>query len=281
MNFVPSWKALFGKLAADKPALRDFKGYAEILKHRDSDDRTITNLTRTPHCAILVLSTNHKVKIIHHFQQDVNTPILPEGTDELWALMGSGATAAPIQVPMNAFRNHEAITPSFDDIHGAKTLEELKALPTPNRETTADNPTLSFKGKMSIAVPPFLTKILMDADSEDPFILLKACCKALNDFDERNLAIVPNGDNDLAQVQEVNDESAKSVFFRVVQFLTIAANELTRQTVQLEVLSTSRPSEWARTLAAECSVATTGNGSATDSLNRGITSLGYIHQPLL
>ena len=34
----------------------------------------------------------------------------------------------------------------------------------------------------------------------------------------------------MAQVQETNNESAKSVFFRVVQFLTIAAQEVATQT---------------------------------------------------
>jgi hypothetical protein len=30
------------------------------------------------------------------------------------------------------------------------------------------------KGKKGVVIPPFLTKILMDVDSEDPFVLLKA-----------------------------------------------------------------------------------------------------------
>ncbi len=274
MNFFPSWKALYGKLAADKPELSAFKGYAEFLKYRDSTDRTITNLTRTPHAAILVICSHHKVKIIHHFYQDVNTPVFPEGTDELWALLGGGATAAPIQLPTDAFRNHEAITPCFNDIHGTKTVEELRALSTPTRSVVADNPTLTFQGKLSIAIPPFLTKILMDADTEDAFKLLKACCKALKDFDERNPAYTPTTDVNMAQVQETNNDSAKSVFFRVVQFLTIAVQGTTTNPVQLEVLSTSRPSDWARSIAAECGVATTGGGSPTGDLDRGLTSLG-------
>jgi hypothetical protein len=28
MNFVPSWKALYGQLAAQQPELKDFSGYA-------------------------------------------------------------------------------------------------------------------------------------------------------------------------------------------------------------------------------------------------------------
>jgi hypothetical protein len=33
MDFYPSWKALFGKLAQDSPKLMDFNGYVHLLKH--------------------------------------------------------------------------------------------------------------------------------------------------------------------------------------------------------------------------------------------------------
>ena len=173
MNFFPSWKALYGKLAADKPELSDFKGYAEFLKYRDSNDRTITNLTRTPHSAILVICSHHKVKIIHHFYQDVNTPVFPKARTSCGRCWG----VVPRRRRSNCrpiFRNHEAITPCFNDIHGTNTVEELQALSTPSRSVVADNPTLKFQGKFSIAMPPFLTKILMDADTEDAFNLLKS-----------------------------------------------------------------------------------------------------------
>ena len=31
MNFYPTWKALYAKLAADAPALADFRGHADLL----------------------------------------------------------------------------------------------------------------------------------------------------------------------------------------------------------------------------------------------------------
>jgi hypothetical protein len=33
MNFVPSWKALYGQLAAQQPELKDFSGYAKLVNH--------------------------------------------------------------------------------------------------------------------------------------------------------------------------------------------------------------------------------------------------------
>jgi hypothetical protein len=34
MNFYPSWKALFGKLAQDPPNLTEFNGYAHLLNFK-------------------------------------------------------------------------------------------------------------------------------------------------------------------------------------------------------------------------------------------------------
>jgi aspartate/glutamate racemase len=92
MNFVPSWKALYDQLAAQHPELKDFGGYAKLVNHHDNAPQIIIMLSNTPHSAALVICTGHKIKIIH-VHHDIKTPVIPaEGTDEVWALMGSGAT---------------------------------------------------------------------------------------------------------------------------------------------------------------------------------------------
>jgi hypothetical protein len=35
-----------------------------------------------------------KIIIIHHFKHNFNTPVTPDGTDELWALLGNGVTSS-------------------------------------------------------------------------------------------------------------------------------------------------------------------------------------------
>jgi hypothetical protein len=117
----------------------------------------------------------------------------------------------------------DGATPTFDEIIGSGTLEELKNLkPASNTKLTA-HPELLFKGKKGVVIPPFLTKILMDVDSEDPFVLLKACCKVLKDFDETpEMVEAMDEDEDDAGEQPV---SATMTFFHVVQFLYFAARE--------------------------------------------------------
>jgi hypothetical protein len=89
MNFVPSWKALYGQLAAQQPELKDFGGYAKLVNHRDIAPQIITMLSKTPHSAALMICPGHKIKIIHHVHHDIKTPVIPvEGTDKDWALMG-------------------------------------------------------------------------------------------------------------------------------------------------------------------------------------------------
>jgi hypothetical protein len=72
----------------------------------------------------------------------------------------------------------------------ATTLEDLRKVAMPTSAAIKDYPELKYKGKKCIAVPPFLTKILMDADTEDAFQLLCMCCKALADFDNRDPVMV-------------------------------------------------------------------------------------------
>jgi hypothetical protein len=184
MNFVSSWKALYHQLAAQQPELKDFGSYAKLVNHRDTASQIITMLSNMPHSAALVICPGHKIKIIHHVHHDIKTPVIPEGTNEVWALMWSGATVAAVTIDMTSVRDCEGITPKFADLNQAGDIEALHSLTGPNAQEVMNDPSLKFKGKTVMALPPFLTKTLMDADSEDPFQLFRATCKALNDFDE-------------------------------------------------------------------------------------------------
>jgi hypothetical protein len=181
MNFYPSWKALFSKLVQDSPNLMDFNGYAHLLNFKAMTAECILELTTVPHCALLTYCASKKIKIMHHFHHDMKMLVLQAGTDELWALIGHGAT---VGLTLDLFLGYKGITPTMSEISEATSIDELKKLKPASKEQLQDHPELQYKGKKGIVLPPLLTKILMDANSEDPLILLRACCKALLDFDE-------------------------------------------------------------------------------------------------
>jgi hypothetical protein len=93
----------------------------------------------------------------------VKNAVLKDSTDALWALIGPGTNAAPVSISDTAFVALEMATTLFNKINDAEDLDELKML-----APTANTCSHAFAGKKCITIPPLLTKILMDAESEDP-----------------------------------------------------------------------------------------------------------------
>jgi hypothetical protein len=167
---------------------------------------------------------------------------LKDGTDALWALTGPGANAVPVSISDTAFAALEMATPPFNKINRAEDLEELKALvPTANTRSHK-----AFAGKKCIAIPPLLTKILMDANSEDPYVLLKASCKALVDSDCYDAAVV-NADGTIG-------EDATESFFYAVQFLFHVATRPVAGACSIEILTQRRTLDWAPSIHAKCKI---------------------------
>jgi hypothetical protein len=78
---LPSWKALYAKLAEDSP-LAAAAGFKELLKaDDDSINKCKTDLAAMLHCAILTVFPGNTIKILHHFKHDVKNAVLNEGTD--------------------------------------------------------------------------------------------------------------------------------------------------------------------------------------------------------
>jgi hypothetical protein len=251
MNFYPSWKALFSKLVQDLPNLMDFNGYEHLLNFKVMTAECILELTTVPHCALLTYCTSKKIKIMHHFHHDVKMLVLQAGTDELWALIGHGAT---VGLTLDLFLGSKGITPTMSEISEATSIDELKKLKPASKEQLQDHPELQYKGKKGIMLPPLLTKILMDADSEDPLILLHACCKALLNFDEASPTMVENE----PEAEDGDDAPilASITFFHVVQFLFFAALDKTKAYGNLDTLTMSCPHDRAVDMAAKYGVTT-------------------------
>lgn len=91
---------------------------------------------------------------------------------------------APWCFTTDLFLDCEGITPTFKDISNAKLLDDLKQLIPSPWDLVKAHPELHNKGKKDVVLPPLLAKILMDANLEDPYIVLQACCKTILDFDK-------------------------------------------------------------------------------------------------
>jgi hypothetical protein len=186
-------------------------------------------------------------------------------------LIGHGATALPVGLTfLDLFLGYKGIAPTMSEISEATSIDELNKLKPALKEQLQDHPELQYKGKKGIVLPPLLMKILMDANSEDLFILLRACCKALLDFDEASPTMVENEpeaeDDDDAPIL------ASITFFRVVQFLFFAALDKTKAYGNLDTLTMSCPHDWAVDMAAKYGVATAiGSGGSSTSID---TTLG-------
>jgi hypothetical protein len=82
------------------------------VNHHENANQIITMLSNTPHSVALAICPGYKIKIIHHDHHDMQTPVMQEGTDKVWALMGGVAsTAASVNVDMTSVHDFEGITP--------------------------------------------------------------------------------------------------------------------------------------------------------------------------
>lgn len=69
--------------------------------------------------------------------------------------MCSGTTAASVNMDMTSVRDFVGITPKFIDLNGTADIEALHALTVPSAQEVADDPSIKFKGKIVMALPPF------------------------------------------------------------------------------------------------------------------------------
>lgn len=134
------------------------------------------------------------MKVILQFRNNIHTPVQPDASDEMWGLAGNGSRAAPVLIPDGLFGNASGETPTFEELCTVKdetTLNAVTPTATPPAANTRGNGGGNggggqpiFKGKRGIVMPHFVARAIMDADTEDPIVMLQVVCKALNDFDE-------------------------------------------------------------------------------------------------
>ncbi len=157
---------------------------------------------------------------------------------------------------MTSVRDFVGITPKFIDLNGTADIEALHALTVPSAQEVADDPSIKFKGKIVMALPPFLMKTHIDMDFKDPFKLFKVAWKALNDYDNKNQpAIVPCNMDLQAEVDVEAPDMAKAAFLYVTKFLYLTPKNRPNQVVKSETTTTSCPMDWAQAEEAKYGVA--------------------------
>jgi hypothetical protein len=65
---------------------------------------------------------------------------------------------------MTSVHDFVGITPKFIDLNGTADIEALHTLTVPSAQEVADDPSIKFKGKIVMALPPFLMKTHIDMD---------------------------------------------------------------------------------------------------------------------
>jgi hypothetical protein len=94
LTMTRTWEEVFGRL--DQWDVVD-KLWALHLKSSTSTNSTGFLQFKSPDIAHLMANTSQRVRLFHHFHHDADDG-LNDGTDELWALMGSGAMATAMAV---------------------------------------------------------------------------------------------------------------------------------------------------------------------------------------
>ena len=225
-----SWKHFYAHLA---PPTLSFESVAPFLRYlglSESSAACKLSLSQMPDCVLLVPSVNKHAKLVHHLMIDVRAPLNPNGRDELWALIGHGATALPVFLPDTIFREVQGACPPFKDMATAgDAVDFISLMPLAGPTMRGSEP--PFHGKWAIVLPPSLAKAFMDADTEDAAELVLVGCKVLQDFDAQTAqgecgAVEESKDGDpdsgkgptLAQGQHVT-----VAFCYVIQFLYLIA----------------------------------------------------------
>jgi len=179
-----SWKHLYSELASQAPTIKDNAPFAQFLDKDDLPESCKRTLATAADCATLMAySKRATVWILHHFHVDVRTPLNPDRSGEAWALVGNGTGASPVAIPATIWDAVEGIMPPFTKMCAVKNAEDFAALGPPSSKELQEGPNLQFGGKRMIVLPPFLTKVLMEVDSDNAITLLVAPCKVLCDFD--------------------------------------------------------------------------------------------------
>jgi hypothetical protein len=183
-----AWKTYYGALALQLGVSLDQSApYAKMLEISLSDHACVLQLSQTQDLCGIAAQRSGQIHLIHQFKHDLNQPLNPQGTDELWTLVGTEAHVVVLKVPAAAFASVEALVPEWSDLEAAGDKATLLALQP--SAATPTNPKINTR-RIKI-IPPFLAKALMDTGLDDAAELCIWTIKALKDFETARTATSP------------------------------------------------------------------------------------------
>lgn len=243
MTFYADWKAFYAAKARNFPPWDPLTPFVEYLHTDTTPTNAALELVDDMMELVALLPTDDgKIKIVHQFRYDRRSPANPTGSNSLWALVGCGAMAYPVQLDMRLLNSCSGLAPTYAELSGASNAEAVKALTHPARESRN---TPKFEGKKMVVIPHFLVAPLIDANTEDAAELLVVLCRALADFD----ATHPEGVSEVPADDEGGDAvtktvNAKTTFGFLAEYLYLVAKELIKGH-DLPILTMALPQTWA------------------------------------
>ena len=170
---VISWKSTFLGHTSQDTLMDKFKNLLNNCAGGGSKAQRIIDACADPSIAFLGASPNHQILILHHFHHDRGTA-LNRLSDEIWALWGSDSHAIPMLIPsvtINKVPNSPTITaPSWTDFLTFSNVDEIKAFSIPKTPPTHANHLFRLHACL-LPIPAFVTRALMNARTQDPFLL--------------------------------------------------------------------------------------------------------------
>jgi hypothetical protein len=247
-----AWKSHYGALAKELGCDLDRNAaYSKMLEISISAQACAIQLNQTTDLCGIAAQGSGKIHLVHQFQYDMAQPMNPQGTDQLWTLVGSEAHAGVMTVPATAFATVEALVPEWSDLAAAGDKAILVAL-QPSAATTT-NPKLNTR-RITI-IPPFLAKALMDTGLDDAAELCIWTIKALSDFDTARTATSPGaaaaaptataaGATAAAVPAPPAGPSATSTFRDLAYFLWLVATKTVKSADLTMNMSSTRATAW-------------------------------------
>ena len=215
-----SWKSHYAATASKLGTSLDvLTPYSKLIASDLTANACFIQLAQMSDLCAIATQGDGRVHLIHQFHFDPQNPLNPNGTNQLWTLVGSEAHVGTMVVPLTAMDQVENPVPKWSALRAIADRSSLLALKSD--PATATNPTVTVRRVM--VIPHFLAKALMDKCMDDAAELCIWAIKALQDFDAAATTTTP-----MAATAATTSAAptAESTFRDIAYFLWMAATNL-------------------------------------------------------
>jgi hypothetical protein len=242
-----AWKSYYGALAAGQGLnITGVRAYSKMLDLSLSKQGCVLELNQTVDMCAVATQGQGRIHILHQFKYDMSNPMNPDGTNELWTLVGSESHVGTMTVPESAFESVESLVPEWADLGAAVDAKDILALK--GSAATITNPKITTR-RVKV-VPPFIAKALMATGSNSAAELCLWTIKALRDFDTAALGAAPGAAAAAGAPSTApapTGITAVSIFREIAYFLWMAATDITPSADLILNMSSVRATSWIST----------------------------------